>query len=480
MSGSPSERLNYFSINSVSVEMSKRISSLTFIALLVVVLAGCGGGTGSTGGNGGASSPSAALPTDFRVFYVRTDTSLTTGEETNLAKYEMILISRELFPTIGRNTWTAVKNINPATDIYVYQGGPLTADNQDAWGADALNNLGRYNTARGLALGALNADHPELFLLDASGARISDNERNDYWCLDFGETTLQTYYSQATLADIANQPWKGDGIFSDWTVPVTSTFGGTAIPAKYATDNAFSAAMTSFIRETTRQFKAAGQKSWYNVGSTRVGAAHDAWVALDASANYPTAIMEEGAFVVIWGCNNPGSGCQAQFFPEVHWKMQIDLMGNIHNSRLTYMSHTMLRPGETGTDQFGKSFTFYDALWYALSSYLIGKNANDNNSFIMFQIPASSITPWFDEYDYIKLGAPLGTYQVRSFNGVNIYWREYEKGYVYVNPTTTDVTGFSLPAHCLQISHDNFKSRSLWPSVTTIDLPAHRGSIVMK
>jgi len=48
--------LLFYSIKSESIEMSKRISSLMFIAILVLVLAGCGGGDQSALPNGGLSS----------------------------------------------------------------------------------------------------------------------------------------------------------------------------------------------------------------------------------------------------------------------------------------------------------------------------------------------------------------------------------------------------------------------------------------
>jgi hypothetical protein len=41
---------------------------------------------------------------------------------------------------------------------------------------------------------------------------------------------------------------------------------------------------------------------------------------------------------------------------------------------------------------------------------------------------------------------------------VNIYSREFEKGYVYVNPTATNVASVDLPQASRQITHDNLFS----------------------
>lgn len=90
---------------------------------------------------------------------------------------------------------------------------------------------------------------------------------------------------------------------------------------------------------------------------------------------------------------------------------------------------------------------------------------------------------WYDEFDTknLDLGPAVATYQVTKLDGTNVYWREFQKGYVYVNPTPNDVRGIPLPQSCKQLNHGNFKGDpSKLPSAARVDLQAHRAAILLK
>ena len=70
------------------------------------------------------------------------------------------------------------------------------------------------------------------------------------------------------------------------------------------------------------------QKLWCNRGDTRLPEGSAAWQALDASANPPDAVLEEGAFAVEWGF------AAVQFYQESEWQRQVDTMGAIRNSKV--------------------------------------------------------------------------------------------------------------------------------------------------
>ena len=79
------------------------------------------------------------------------------------------------------------------------------------------------------------------------------------------------------------------------------------------------------------------------------------------------------------------------------------------------------------------------------------------------------------------MGKSVDDYQVTAYSGNNIYWREFEKGYVYVNPTKYDVTSIRLPETCKQLTHSNFKSNpDSLPDTTSINLKSHRAAILYK
>src|SRR2546428_884948 len=178
--------------------------------------------------------------------------------------------------------------------------------------------------------------------------------------------------------------------------------------------NAFSSAIAAGMHGV-------GQKLGCNKGDSRLAAGSASWKALDASANHPDMLIEEGAFGVMWGA-------PVYFIQESEWKSQIDTFAAITNSKVALMSHTQLSPGQSGTDNWGKPVTFWQAFYYSLGSLLIGKNAQLNNAYLYYSSGTNyDYLPWYDEYDRIDLGAPLSTYTVSSVSGVNVYWREFEK-----------------------------------------------------
>jgi hypothetical protein len=63
----------------------------------------------------------------------------------------------------------------------------------------------------------------------------------------------------------------------------------------------------------------------------------------------------------------------------------------------------------------------------------------------------------------------------------NVYWREFERGYVYVNPTPNDVASVILPQASRQLTHDNLISLpGTIPSVSAISLNGHQAAILLK
>ena len=146
------------------------------------------------------------------------------------------------------------------------------------------------------------------------------------------------------------------------------------------------------------------------------------------------------------------------------------------------LSHTQLMAGQSGSDNFGNSVSFWQTLWYSLGSYLLGKNDVLGNAYFSFHGGDSDYNKiiWYDEYDKIDLGRALGSYAVTTIGGVNIYSREFEKGYVYVNPTG-NVASVALLQAGRQLTHDNLLSPlASIPIVSSVSLVGHSSAIVLK
>src|SRR6266850_3453977 len=425
--------------------------------------------------------PAKFIPT-FLVYYGG-GPALISSDAAKLAKFDLIDIDRFRYNDIGPNTWAAIKSINPNVQIYLYEMGSEANNFSDATAQANLDNLGRYDISRGHPMGSLNGNHPELFLLDAYGKRLysgpySNVGANQYgYLMDFGSAAYQSYWMTGVKADILDQPWVADGIFADncLTLPGAGGYSGTS--AWYSTNATWSAAMNSFVGAISAGLHGYSQKLWCNRGDSRTSDGNLAWLTLDSSASPPDVILEEGAFAVSWG-----SGA-VFFYGESDWKNQVDTMGAIRNSKVAMMSHTKLLEGQAGTDNYGLPVTYWQTFWYSLGSFLLGKNDALNNAYFSFSGNSATYDKiwWNTEYDYMDLGKALGPYTVATIGGVNIYSREFEKGYVYVNPTPVNVASVTLLQASRQLTHDNLLSPlSSIPSVNAIALSGHSATILLK
>ena len=399
--------------------------------------------------------------------------SLRNGDEVKLAKHDIIILNKFHYDDIRGDTWNAIKSINNKTEIYLYTDMNFVNSNTDNYNTVSLNNIGRYNVSRRHSMGSLNGSNPDLFLKDNNGNRVRDGAS---YLLDFGNTRYQNYASEATVTDHVGQPWTADGVYSD-RCPTIKT-GPFSPTLKYNTNAQWSAAMNDMINSMSASLSARGQEFACNRGPTYLSAGFNNWVDLDSSSHPPSTVLEESAFATGYG---PGD---IQFFTENSWKLQVDILSSIKNSKVCFLSSTDLtNTSSTGTDNWGKSFTYWDGLWYSLGSYLIGKNDIKNNSYFNFIRTSnySNLDFYYDEYEHIDLGKATSSYKISNIGGRNIYWREFEYGYVYVNPTPNNVASISLPEPCKQITHTNFKSNiDNLPTKNSFALNSHRAAIFYK
>jgi len=406
---------------------------------------------------------------------------LVAGDAQKMAKFDLIDTNKHRYDEIAPNTWAAIKAFNPNIGIYLYEDGTEASNFMDTWSPIATYGSGRYNVSRGHSMGSLNGNNPGLFLLDSAGNRIynpaySDVASNQYFYLmDFGAPAWQSYWLEAVKADIINQPWVADGVHADNCVTFPSG-AGYSHTSKYPTDAAWSSAMNTFVSAISAGLHGYGQKLWCNRGMTDLPAGAAAWLAVDSGPNPPDVVAEEGAFAIGWGTN-------ATRFPiEAFWKSQLDVLSKIQNSKVAIFSHTKLAEGHSGTDNWCRPVTFVQSLWYALGSFLLSKNDVQNNAYFAFTSGTNyNNIQWFNEYDKIDLGKAVGPYTVTTIGSVNVYRREFEKGYVYVNPTATDVPSVTLPQALQQLNRANLLSPlSSIPSVTSIALGSHNAAILLK
>ncbi|TMH84822.1 MAG: hypothetical protein E6H45_10625, partial [Betaproteobacteria bacterium] len=165
------------------------------------------------------TTPGKSIQT-FLLYYGGGPT-LVASDAARLAKFDLLDFDRFRYNQIGSNTWATIKALNPNVRIYLYVDGPDIYNDQDGQSALNINTISRYDVSRGHPMGSLNGNHPELFLLDSGGNRIYATAfsfpaggKFDY-LMDFGSSVYQSYWVTAIKADVVDQPWVADGIFTD-------------------------------------------------------------------------------------------------------------------------------------------------------------------------------------------------------------------------------------------------------------------------
>lgn len=399
--------------------------------------------------------------------------TLASGSQDSIAKFDNVILQRFNYDDIGGDTYSAIKSINPNIKIYIYQYGSWSVSTDDLpLDVSFMRSIGRQVDSRGHSSGDLNIDNPSYFLLTSGSQKIVLNSFLNDYLMDFGNTGFVDYWTEATTTDIVGSAWEADGIFMDVVVPLRSTLlaslSGT--PLKYTSDKAWTNSTNQFISQVTSNFTSTNLIG-VNYGSSRVDSGRVAWNALDDLTVHPNFAMEEGAFVTWYGA------ADAYFFTKAQWLSQLNTLNDVRNVKTFFHSMTKLARDATGTSNYGNSVNFWDALWFGMTSFKLGQH---DNSYFGFAYNNSYLNlSYFDEFD-IKTGEAIGTYQIVDMSGTEIFMREFERAYVFVNPNNTTVSNIVLPTVGRQLSHSNFQSTISLPIINSIDLLPHTGTIILK
>jgi hypothetical protein len=297
-------------------------------------------------------------------------------------------------------------------------------------GAVNAGSGGIYSS--GLSTQQIDSSHPEWFLKDSSGSRITFIGYNWLYGMDVGSRGYQDAWAAAVIDELKRNGW--DGVLMDNT-DTTMQYDFASYPTKYPNDAAWQAATESALANIGPKIQAAGKLAIPNIGG---------WGGHPAVGNswlqYVSGGMDE--MFTKWG-TSAGSG----YADEGRWKAALDSLKYTQQQGKPFLavSHS------SATDQ--------QAAIYGWATVLLG--ANGRASFTM--APNYTKETWFPQYDY-DLGDPSGA-ETRASNGV--HRRVFTNGVVVVNPTTsaadaalggtysgsgyTDVTSVRLAPHSAAI-----------------------------
>jgi len=395
-----------------------------------------------------------------------------------------------VFADAQGNSWQHLKRLNPHQIVVFYELGP-TEYSTASWGSigDGWEWLkahhGSGSADRWAAVGARYGDYLEPGTYSSERLMVVGNPHwQQYW--------LDSVYAQ--LWTKAGARGVGvDGIFSDNTQMTMIWLGHwfreghhdqPDIPTDYYTGDQhrpelWSQGVTSFLNRATPWLAQRGKKLVLNFGymATRPGD----WQVLDAQPEPVFAAMEEGAFVHPWG--RPGFN----FYTEEQWLTQVRTMRSLQHVRALMNCHGIVRSEAQditrmeATDDRGTSA--WDALWFCLTSFLQGYDDVRQNAYMNFTVWDYLRFFWLKEFDprYLHLGRARGEMQRVVGQQGHVYLREFDDGWVVVNPTTTDARGVAVPAGQARVlRHDTFEHAETQPLVARFDLASHRGLVLLR
>ncbi len=118
----------------------------------------------------------------------------------------------------------------------------------------------------------------------------------------------------------------------------------------------------------------------------------------------------------------------------------------------------------------------WDVLWFAMTSFLLGYEPTLRNGYFHFTVWGYRDAYWFDEYDprYLHLGLPRTA--ARQL-GSGVWEREFERGWVWVNPTDFQRTVQVPSGRVRVLNHDNFKNPGSVEPSNSFVLPPWRGVV---
>lgn len=450
----------------------------------------------STAAIGAAGGPAAGRPTDsgkgkfipsYLILYG--NPKARPAEET--AKFDLLVSSfstrnARLWASGGRNSWQMLKALNPNMVIVVYAMGPSEYNTAD-WGqiGEGWEWLKQHHgnssedrwTARGARYAEYlqNRQYPKERLMNPAKAGWQD-----YWLRNI----YQDYWGGARTVDLDGV----DGIFSDntsYAVPFAGKWYREGEPdkrddpaeyfsgGKYLLDT-WREGMNAFFGRAVPFFQEKGKVFIHNFES--LGKHPDWWRQLDQLPNPPFAAMDEGGFICPWGSTGDAR------FRTWDWESRVRVTREVHNVRILMNAHATVPEGEGLAKMDVRDSTGmngWDALWFSLTSFLLGFDDVARNAYMNFTVWSYSGYYWFDEFDpkFLHLGKAVGEFHADG----QVFLREFQDGFVVVNPGTKDAKNVSAPAANVRVlNHSNFRTAENEAEVSRFDLPAHRGVILLK
>lgn len=296
-----------------------------------------------------------------------------------------------ILPSSKLSQMQQMKAADPSLKVLLYKD--LSGSRQDCTATDCVTGV-TYQEAE--------TQHPDWFLLNKQGQRITFNDYQQIWAMDVGSATYQNRWADNVLNEVNRDGW--DGVFLDDTNLTMAYHYSVSNVAKYPSDSAYQAATQSALANIGPRIQAAGKLAVANIGGwpdyPTVG---DSWLS------YLSGAMEE--HLGKWG-NSAGSG----YADQGTWQTELNYLKYAQAHGKIFLGNTTSSNGDQAAARYG---------W---ATMLLGAQGKSDFSLSDDTYVSEN---WFPEYDY-DIGDPSGAESADS-NGV--HRRVFSRGIVVVNPT---------------------------------------------
>ncbi|HEY6759984.1 MAG TPA: putative glycoside hydrolase [Baekduia sp.] len=289
-----------------------------------------------------------------------------------------------------------LKAANPNVTVLMYQNASAMAKGAGAGGV--------YSS--GVGMEQADTAHPDWFLKDTSGKRITEGGYDWLYMADVGNASYASTWAANVLARLNSGPW--DGVFMD---DVNTTAAYHTDPSKiaaYPNDASYQAATRALLAIAGPRIRAAGKLAIANIGS---------WSENPTVAKDWLQFLDGGMdeMFVKWSAT-PGVG----YRPAIDWKTQINAIQAAEAMGKRYLAVTQAGGDDTQAQLYGWASVLMAA--NKTTAYLAGTNYNADPT-------------WLPEYD-AHIGDPAGA---ATALGNGAYTRKFSNGLVVVNPSGSTV-----------------------------------------
>lgn len=328
------------------------------------------------------------------------------------------------------------KAADPAVQVFVYKDLSSTRSYACRDGVDDAE------LPTGVGYCEADRHHPEWFLLDPDGERLTYSGYAGHWQMDVGNPAYQQARADAVVASSTAAGF--DGVLMDNALFPCDAYHEGVCPRDYPTDAAMQNAYESMLANLRDKFTAAGLKTVANLSNARLY--EGAWDAYTAHL--------DGGFDEWWLTFD-----DANLLPDYDegWSRQVaEIASNEARGKLTWVQPHF----SAGADR---------PFRYALASYLMAAGSRTAIAEMAQTDGYGDPTPWHPEYDW-DLGAPTGPY--RSV-GTHLFRRDFACGVAVVNANRGESAAVRIELGGSYRTPDD-------TTVTEVSLPGTSGAVLRK